>query len=282
MTRGLASTVSFGRRLLLAGVGIAVIAGRVVFGLMNAPQICAQSASTPPGPSSFEVASIRPNPGPWHVLLGYSSSGPRLTLEAYTVSDLIGEAYGLKNYQVTLAESRARPIVYGTYYNIVAKAEGDGTPTKGEFRQMLQRLLAERFNLKFHREMKELPVYALVVGKNGPKFKESAPDAVFISHHGVNGHNQNMTLVKATMESLADDLSMDFGIDRPILDKTGLTGTYDIKLEATPEFRINRGADPGDISVFTAVQEQLGLKLEPTKGPVEVVVIDHVERPSEN
>ena len=130
--------------------------------------------------------------------------------------------------------------------------------------------------------MREMPVYALVVGKNGPKFKESAPEAALISNHGVNGRNQNMTLAKVTMESLADDIRRDFGTDRPVLDKTGLTGAYDVKLEATPEFRINGGSAPGDISVFTAVQEQLGLKLEPTKGPVEILVIDHVEKPSEN
>jgi len=262
---------------------LALTAGVAVFGLLNASPILPQSSPPDAAPlPSFEVASIKPNPGPWHVLLGYSSSGPRLTLEAYTVSDLIGEAYELKNYQVTLAELRARSIVYETYYDIVAKAGGEGTPTKGEFRQMLQTLLKERFNLNFHREMKEMTVYALVVGKKGPKFKESAPGAAFISRHGVNGRNQNMTLVKVSMESLAADISRDFGIDRPVLDKTGLTGTYDVKLEATPEFRINRGSDPGDISVFTAVQEQLGLKLEPTKGPVQVLVIDHIERPSEN
>jgi uncharacterized protein (TIGR03435 family) len=84
------------------------------------------------------------------------------------------------------------------------------------------------------------------------------------------------------MQSLADDISRDFGIDRPVLDKTALTGTYDIKLEATPEFRINHGSASDDISVFTAVREQLGLKLEPEKGPVEVLVIDHVEKPSED
>lgn len=267
------------RQLALA----AGVAGAVVFGFLNASMILAQSS--PPGVAplpSFEVASIKLNPGPWHVLHGYSSSGPRLTLEAYTVSDLIGEAYDLKDYQVTLAESRARPIMYDTRYDLVAKAEDGATPTKGEFMGMLQTLMKERFNLKFHREMKDMPVYALVVGKNGPKFKESAPDAASISYVGVNGRNHNMTLGKVNMESLADDISRVFAIDRPVLDKTGLTGTYDIKLEATPEFRINRSSDPDDISVFSAVQEQLGLKLESTKGPVQVLVIDHIERPSEN
>src|SRR5208282_3270821 len=150
------------------------------------------AGQTSPTPRVFEVASIRLNPGPWSVERGYSSSGPRLTLEGYAISELIGDAYDLKDYQVTLADPLARPLAYGTRYNIVARAEGDATPTKSEFREMLQTLLAERFNLKFHREMKEMPVYALVVGKKGPKFKESAPDAVFISRHGINGRNQNM------------------------------------------------------------------------------------------
>lgn len=261
----------------------AIVFGFVVCVFVGVPRIRAQSPTTTNSHvPSFEVASIRPNPGPWHTLHGYSSSGPMLTLEAYTVSDLIGEAYGLKNYQVTMAESGMQPIVYGTYYNIVAKAEGDGTPTEAEFMLMIQSLLKDRFNLKFHREMKAMPVYALVVGKNGPKFHKSAADAVFMSEHGVNGRNQTMTLTKATMESLANDIGQDFGIDRPIVDKTALTETYDVKLEATPEFRLNRGSDPGDISIFTAVQEQLGLRLKPTKAPVQVLVIDHIERPSEN
>jgi uncharacterized protein (TIGR03435 family) len=262
---------------------VAAVAVPLICGVLNTPQILAQSPQTT-GASlpSFEVASIRPNPGPFQTLRGYSSSGPMLNLEAYTIADLIEEAYDLKDYQVALPESSARPIVYGTYYNIAAKAEGDGTPTRGEFRPMLQTLLDKRFNLKFHHEMKEMPVYALVVGKNGPKFKESAPDAAFSSYHGVNGRNQNMTLVKTTMESLAGDISGSFAVNRPIVNETGLTGTYDIKLEATPEGRLTRSSEPGDISVFTAVQEQLGLKLESAKRPVKVLVIDHVEEPSEN
>ena len=262
---------------------VAAVAVPLTCGVLNSPQTLARSPQTTEASlPSFEVASIRPHSGPSGVRRGYSTSGPRLTLEVYTIADLIEEAYDLKDYQVTLAESQARPIVYETYYNIVAKAEGDGTPTRGELRHMLQTLLDQRFNLKFHHEMKEMPVYALVVGKNGPKFKESASDKEFSGHHGVNGRNQYMTLVKATMESLADDISGSFGIDRPILNETGLTRTYDIKLEATPEFRLTRSSEPGDISVFTAVQEQLGLKLVPQKGPVKVLVIDHVERPSEN
>ncbi len=265
------------RRLLMHGIVFGVVC---TFGVL---QTRAQSPTTTDEHlPSFEVASIRPNPGPWHILRGYQSSGPMVTLEAYTVSDLIEEAYGLKHYQVTTAEPQTRQILHGTYYNIVAKAEGDGTPTRAQFRLMMQSLLEDRFNLKFHREMKTMPVYALVVGKHGPKFQKSAADAVSTSRVGVNGRNQTLTLAKATVASLADDIGNAFGVDRPILDETELTGTYDINLEATPEFRINRRSDPGDISIFTAVQEQLGLKLEPTKAPVQVLVIDHIETPSEN
>jgi uncharacterized protein (TIGR03435 family) len=129
--------------------------------------------------------------------------------------------------------------------------------------------------------MKEIPVYAVVVGKNGPKFKESAGDAAFSSHHGVNGRNQNVIASMYTMDHLARAFG-DFGVDRPVVDKTGLTGTYDIKMEATPEYRINRSPELGDISVFTAVQEQLGLKLEKQTAMTEILVVDHMEKPSAN
>jgi uncharacterized protein (TIGR03435 family) len=233
-------------------------------------------------PLAFEVASIRVTPKPWHVLGNYTASGPRLTLEGYSAVGLITEAYNLKNYQLTLPKTPARATEADTFYNIAAKAEGDGTPTKDEFRRMLQTLLVERFHLKFHREREERPVYALVLGKNGPKFKESAPDAAFSGFHGVNGRNQNITLTKANSEMVAGEIQNYFMVDRPVLDQTGLTGSYDIKLEATPEFRMNQDPQPGDVSIFTAVQETLGLKLEARKADIEVVVVDRLEKPTEN
>jgi uncharacterized protein (TIGR03435 family) len=232
------------------------------------PKLAAQAAA-------FEVASIRENPGPWHVMRGYSSSGPRLTLEAWSRVDLIMEAYDLKRYQVSYAPP------FTEFYDVAAKAEGDGTPTRAEFRAMLQTLLADRFNLKFHRETREVPVYAIVVSKNGPKFKESAPEKPFKSYGGVNGRNQYMELSQATMELLAERLGGE-GIDRPVIDKTGLTGKYEIRLEATPEFRINNNPQPDDLRIFDAIQQQLGLKLEPQKANIEVLVVDHMEKPSAN
>ena len=125
-------------------------------------------------------------------------------------------------------------------------------------------------------------MYALVVGKNGPKFKESSADAQFFGNHGVNGRNQNVTGSKYTMEFLARNIQGSFGVDRPVVDKTGLLRTYDIKMEATPEFSMNREPELGDISVFTAVQEQLGLRLEAQKGIIEILVVEHLEKPSAN
>ena len=147
---------------------------------------------------------------------------------------------------------------------------------------MLQALLADRFRLKVHRERKEMPVYALVVGNGGPRFAESPSDAVFSGFHGVNGRNQNMTLSKASMDVVAEEIS-NYGLDRPVVDQTGLTGFYYIKMEATPEYRMSRQADgERDISVFDAVQQQLGLKLKPSRALIEVLVVDHIEKPSEN
>jgi uncharacterized protein (TIGR03435 family) len=225
---------------------------------------------------AFEVASVKVHGGP---MTGYgiSTSGARLTAEAETVNGLVMWAYNLKNYQVSFA----RPISGDdVFYDIFAKAEGDGVRSREEFRQMLQTLLAERFQLKVHREKRTLPVYALVVGKNGPKFRESAADAVFSSNTGVNGRNQYMKVTKGAMEDLADGLLIYAG--RAVVDRTGLTGTYDYRMEATPGFRINNNPELTDISVFTAVQDQLGLKLESQKAPVEVLVVDHLEKPTEN
>jgi uncharacterized protein (TIGR03435 family) len=220
-------------------------------------------------------------------LYDFSSSGPRVRYVAYSVVNLVMEAYDLKNYQVTLARTVVPPggTEYGAaaLYDIEAKAEGDAARTRSEFRPMLQALLADRFRLKVHREMKEMPVYAVVVGKDGPKFKESAADATESARVGVNGRNQHVTASKKTMDQLPQLIAGAFFTDRPIVNRTGLAGTYNFKLEATPQFRMTSDdPDLKNISVFTAIQQQLGLKLEPQKAMIEVLVVDAMERPSAN
>ena len=252
----------------ISGASLIVLMSAGVFGQSAVP------------PRAFEVASIKPHDGPLHTIFGFSSSGTRVTLEAYLPIHLIMEAYKLKNYQVSFAPSATQSGE--VYYDIVARADGAGSPTRDEFRPMLQKLLADRFNLKVHREQREMSVYALVVGKSGPRFKESGPDATYSGYGGVNGRNQYMKGSKVSMEWLAEMIPNVAFVDRPVVDKTGLTGTYDIRIEATPEFRINNNPDLADISIFSAVQDQLGLRLEPQKALVEILVVDHIEKPSAN
>jgi len=213
--------------------------------------------------------------------IGVSTSGLRLNADAANLRMLMMYAYNIRNDQV----SGSVPLltVGDTRYDIVAKAEGGDVPTKAEFRTMVQLLLADRFKLSYHRESRETPVYVLLVGKNGPKFKQSAPDANPVAHYHWTGRNNEITIPKAAMDDVLGAIANSM-LDRPVIDKTGLTGTYDIKLTYTPDLKSNRDSEPdlNDISVFTAVQSQLGLKLEPQKAMVEYLVIDHAEQPSGN
>lgn len=226
--------------------------------------------------TAFEVASVKVHTAPLSRMMDFSSSGPRLRLEGYTTSMLVMEAYDLKRYQVMFVSEAQND--WNTYYDIDAIAPGDSARTRDAFRPMLQKLLEERFQLKVRRDSKEMEVYALVVGKGGPKFHQSAPDAVFHANHGVNGRRQNVVATKFTMEDLADDI----GVDRPVVDRTGLTGAYDIKLEATPWFRIERDPQPDDLSMFDAIQDQLGLRLAPEKAAIPILVVEHVAKPTPN
>jgi uncharacterized protein (TIGR03435 family) len=192
----------------------------------------------------------------------------------WAVPELIQEAFDLKRYAVIMPASS----VPTAFYDITAKAEGNDSLTRDQFRPLLQKLLADRFGLKVHRETRELPIYAMVIGKGGRKFHESDPEEPVKNLGGVYGRNQSIEFQQGTMEMLADRIS----VDRPVIDKTGLTGKYTVKLVATPEFRIANNPQPDDLSVFDAIQQQLGLKLEAQKAPIEVLVVDHVEKPSGN
>ena len=225
--------------------------------------------------ATFEVASIKPHEGPTPRILDFSSSGPRLKLEAYTIEGLIHEAYHLKSYQIVYPQPDA------TFYDIVAKAEGVDNLTRDQFRPLLQSLLADRFELKFHHEMKEMPVYALVPGKVGPKFKESAPDAPTNAQFFGNGRGWRITMPHATMEDLADAIDSTSGLDLPVVDRTGLTGVYDLRIAYMTQDTIANDPGPSDIGVFDAVLN-IGLKLEVQKAHVDVLMVDHVGKPSAN
>jgi uncharacterized protein (TIGR03435 family) len=221
---------------------------------------------------AFEVASIRPHTGPV-MAIGMRPSGPNVTMEAMSLHNLIGYAYDLQPYQILGGPS----WITADRYDIAAKAEGDAPVVPEQIKQMTQALLTERFGLKYHRDTKEMPVYVLVVGKNGPKLKESAPDAEKRLVLGSADGHTRMTVTKGDMAQLVGEFSNINGVDRPTIDKTGLTGTYDYQLDWS------RG-EPGSNApvIFTAIQEQLGLKFQPDRARVEVLVIDRAEKPGEN
>ncbi len=225
----------------------------------------------------FEVASIRPHKGPY-TEVGVRISGPKVTIEAYGLLGLIMDAYQLTE-DIQISGGPPWMSADSVRFDIAAIAPGDGATSQENLRLMLQALLADRFQLKVHRVTQEIPVYALVVAKNGPKLKESAP-AEESSVTASGGRTAQITMANVSTERLAIQLSG--GLDRPVVDKTGLKGHYDVKLNWIPEFAGPPPPGSDGVNIFTAVQEQLGLKLEPQKAPIEILVIDHVERPSEN
>jgi uncharacterized protein (TIGR03435 family) len=244
-------------------------------GLVALP-IAASLASAQNGePRSFEVASVKPH-DQLSCMYCFHAVGRQVNMGGYNVQQLIQDAYKLKRYQVSFAPS-ARPDD-DLYYDIVGKAEGDAKPTNEQIRLMLQSLLAERFHLKFRREQKEMPVYLLVVGKDGPKFKESVSNAKVSVSRGFHGRNRYVQITKLGVDNLTDEIS----VNRPVLNRTGLTGVYDIRLEATPESRLNVDPQPEDIDIFQAVQDQLGLRLVAGKAMIDLLVVEQVEKPSGN
>ena len=183
-----------------------------------------------------------------------------------TVRGLIREAYGLR---ITL---RGPDALSTDRYDVIAKVSPDAS--KEQRMLMLQALLAERFKLVVHRETKELPIYALVAGKNGPKVRAveddgSAAESGSGGGHQIKAHHISMKLLAATLQGYIGDT---------VVDETGLAGLFDLDLD----FNVDESMSSEGPTVFEAVQRQLGLKLEARKGPVEVVVIDHVEKPSVN
>jgi uncharacterized protein (TIGR03435 family) len=230
---------------------------------------------------TFEVASIHTRTDGtgeiWTLKpFRFDFSGPTVMIENFRLRDLITYAYDIKDYEL-LGEPRWADV---DRYNISAKA-GDGVSlTRDTARPMMRTLLADRFDLKVHTETKEMPVYELVVAKDGPKFKESAPGTQKLLTLQSHGKRAMMTVTSGDMAQLAGQFSRINFMDRPVLDKTGLAGRYDYKLEWGDDTAAN--ADATVVSVFSAFREQLGLILQPARAPVQVLVVDHAERPSEN
>jgi uncharacterized protein (TIGR03435 family) len=253
----------------------------VFIALALAAPICAQAPA-------FEVASVKPDkvgtnegPGRGREISEVTPGG--ISMRNVRLSSCIQWAYNVKSYQVS-----GPAWITLDRYDIVAKA-GGAVETE-QLRLMLQSLLAERFGLALHREKKELPAYALLVGKNGPKLRESQSQGEPAIKPG--STRMSMSLEGMPLERAVDFLST--ALQRPVVDMTGLTGRYDFTIDLSPYFApdnepgikgVDRrvGVSEAENALLTAVQEQLGLRLEARKIAVELLVVDHAEKtPVEN
>ncbi len=252
-----------------------------------------EAEDAPPQGLAFEVASIKLNKsGGSRANSGFN--GGRFTATNIDVKTLMQyNAFGIPATQIM-----GQPAwLSSDRFDIDAKVEDAVAEQMKKLsiegraawrRQMVQQLLADRFKLTFHWETKEFPVYALVVAKNGPKIERSKNAE---GGGGVSSNNGTLTAKGVTMERLAQTLTVVSAreLGRFVVDKTNLEGKYDLTLTWSPDNRSasmtdtsNENAAPFGPSIFTALQEQLGLKLESTKAPVKTLVIDHIEQPSEN
>ena len=235
----------------------------------------------------FEVAAIKPGlqsretGGTLRV-----SPGGLVNLTNFPVMTLIQFSYNVPRRQISGGPS----WLESERFDVAAKSDQAGQPDISQVRVMLRKLLEDRLQLTVHRGQKELPVYALTVAKDGPKIAETGNPNGIPSFFG-RGEREGRNVKNATMGEFASDLQGG-AVDRPVVDRTGLgSRRYDFILKWTPPDApaMNGGTDapsgdnldaPPDI--FTAIQQQLGLKLESTKAQVDVIVVDHIEKPSEN
>jgi len=296
-------------KLFLSAAAIVAFAGPMAFSTAHAKPVQAQSQAQNTFANlsdfKFDVASIKPNKSG---VEGFRFQNPPNGLSGTNVSPqmLIHYAFGIfEEYRYSGA-----PIWISTdRYDIETKLDSSTIDelqklSKAQrqlaWQQMLQALLQERFHLTARRETKEFPVYFLVIAKNGPNLQESKPnpDDPNAPKNAVWGGSMKsgMIILPAKlmpMEQLASQLSGIVG--RMVLDRTGLTGKYDFTLQYAPEQSalsssggasegqpVPAASDPNGTSIFTALQEQLGLKLDSGKGPIEIIVIDHIERASGN
>ena len=302
--------LDFSWRFMVPKAGWLGVCILIVFGAVYTRPSRARLQQSPDAAPSYEyeVASIKPNKSGTNMIrFMFSPSG--LSGTNVTLAMLIRSAYGIEENQISGGPSWLK----SDHYDVDAKmdsATADAVHKLAEdqrrlaIQHMLQALLADRFKLAVHHDSKELSIYALVVAKSGPKLQQAKPGDTYpngikgpdgVGRGGVMRMGRGQLTGQALpLSALARLLTDQLG--RTVVDKTGLTGNYDFTLQWTPDESqgaMFRGpdtgpqgsapsADPSGPSLFTALQEQLGLKLESQKGPVETYVIDHAEKPSEN
>jgi bla regulator protein blaR1 len=319
MTQQLSRNLSPVRKLVLAAAASAAVIAPIGFGIAKASDLRAQSQQSSGQASSaqtFEVASVRPwkltdansrearflanGADPGTTLFTPTATG-RFVATAVTLKALIASAYSLRPNRV----SGGPDWIATERFSIEAKAE-EGAMRPGEvsvrfeqLRVMLRALLADRFGLKIHHESREFEVYALTVARGGPKLQKATRDCAAMStgpgdcHSFRGGARAGMIGQAADMTDLAGMLT--FVTDRPVVDRTGIKGVFDMKtgpwnpfVNGVPDGAAQRDEDGRQVdfntlpTIFTLLPDKFGLKLDATKAPLDMIVIDAVQRPSED
>jgi uncharacterized protein (TIGR03435 family) len=255
------------------GIAAAMVLGMASAQLMAQDESAVKKMAADAVPQ-FEVAIIKRTDPNWRGS-GFHDEGRRIFCDNKTLDEIVAFAYGVHATQIVGAPGWA-----GTdKYDVNGVSDVEGNPDLKQMQGMYRKLLAERFKLTFHREKKELSAYAIRAAKGGAKLTKSAGDPNGLGSDA-SGDPSGMKFTDTSMEEFVLVMQL-FALDKPVVDQTGLMGRYDFLLKWSPDEAQSSdlNAPPG---LFTAIQEQLGLKLEGVKAPVDVIVIDHVERPSAN
>ena len=235
------------------------------------PQMMAKDADP-----DWEVVSVKPS-DPDDKYDFFNIKGRNVVIRNESVMYILRTAYGMQKSQfVGLPD-----WVKTERYNVDGVADAAGTPDADQMHALMRKLLAERFGLKAHREQRQMDVYALTVAKGGPRMEpsKSAPEAMPGNAGGQDNGRQTRKYWNVSMADLAPMLQ--FNLDRPVVDQTGIKGRYDFTMKWTVDQE--RATEPDAPPVlFTAIQEQIGLKLEATKAPADVLVVDAIQRPAAN
>jgi uncharacterized protein (TIGR03435 family) len=225
---------------------------------------------------SWEVATVRPS-DPDDKNQSFDVRGRHIVVENQPVEMMLLVAYGVQKSQIVGAPEWVR----SERFTVDGVPDVDGQPNVRQIQSLLQKLLTERFGIKLHHEQREMPVYALTVAKGGTKMTPSTgdPNGLPSEHGGGGGNIRNFHFTNTSMQDLA--LFMLVEVDRPVVDHTGVQGRYDFPLKFSKD-DVNTPDPEAPPRIFTAIQEQVGLKFEPVRAPADVIVIDKIERPSAN
>jgi uncharacterized protein (TIGR03435 family) len=268
-----------GRLGLMRVIAVAAVMACAVAGTARAQdaagpkKVTTMAVDADPG---WEVATVRPS-DPDDKNQSFDVRGRHIVVKNQPVEMMLLVAYGVQKSQIVGAPEWVRT----ERFTVDGVPDMDGQPNVRQIQSLLQKLLAERFGLKLHHDQREMPVYALTVAKSGTKMTPNTgdPNGLPSENGGGGGNIRNFHFTNTSMPDLA--LFMLVEVDRPVVDHTGLQGRYDFPLKFSRDETSTTDPDAPP-RIFTAIQEQVGLKFEPVRAPADVLVIDKIERPSAN